>query len=134
MVDKQAKRYIVSRGQKRGKKPFKFHQKCFRCGKEGHFARSLSCPAKFKTCNKCNMKGHLAAMCNTKNVDQHKKSYSVKRVYNCGEDNKDEHAFSLSGNMKTEFMLAKIGGIPVEMISRTLEQVLMLLTRDCGKG
>ena len=29
------------------------NNKCYRCGKTGHFGRYQSCPARGKTCNKC---------------------------------------------------------------------------------
>ena len=36
---------------------------CFNCGKEGHFARDNSCPARGKMCAKCGRYGHFAACC-----------------------------------------------------------------------
>ena len=38
-------------------------QKCYACGKMGHFARDKICPARGKTCAKCGDKGHWAACC-----------------------------------------------------------------------
>ena len=37
--------------------------KCFRCDREGHFARSDSCPAKNKKCKSCGKIGHFAIVC-----------------------------------------------------------------------
>lgn len=39
---------------------------CFRCGKPGHFARELQCPARGKKCSKCHQVGHFACVCKTK--------------------------------------------------------------------
>ena len=38
-------------------------QKCYACGKVGHFASDKVCPARGKTCAKCGQKGHWAACC-----------------------------------------------------------------------
>lgn len=45
--DKQEKRYT---------------QRCYRCHPSQHFANSITCPAKNKTCRKCNRKGHFVAV------------------------------------------------------------------------
>ena len=37
--------------------------KCYACGKLGHFARDKVCPAKGKTCANCGKKGHWAVCC-----------------------------------------------------------------------
>ena len=38
-------------------------QKCYACGKMGHFARDKICPAEGKTCAKCGDEGHWADCC-----------------------------------------------------------------------
>jgi hypothetical protein len=39
---------------------------CFRCGREGHYARDKYCPAKSATCRKCRNVDHFAAVCKSK--------------------------------------------------------------------
>ena len=48
-------------------KPKSYNQeKCFRCGKTGHRAKNLNCPARNRECFKCNKTGHYARCCKTK--------------------------------------------------------------------
>ncbi|XP_065188042.1 uncharacterized protein K02A2.6-like [Sycon ciliatum] len=39
-----------------------------RCGKAGHFGRDPSCPARGKTCSKCQRRGHFASCCNSQST------------------------------------------------------------------
>ena len=52
--------------QKRKGENVKSDKKCYRCGKQGHFARDLSCPARDQNCRKCGQIGHFMKCCMTK--------------------------------------------------------------------
>ena len=46
--------------------------KCYRCGKEGHFAKDSVCPARGRVCKKCNKRGHFAVCCKSQVKFVHK--------------------------------------------------------------
>lgn len=46
---------------------------CYRCGKKTHFGTDLNCPARKQRCSKCNLLGHYATKCRTRNL---KRQYS----------------------------------------------------------
>ena len=99
--------------------------KCFRCGREGHFGKDPSCPAKGKSCNKCGKIGHFGIVCKTQQVS-HKKSSkfeyksgkSAKSRVHCVEsDSDDEYAFIVRNqNDKNEEIVIDAGGISLKCI------------------
>lgn len=44
-----------------------FNFECYRCGKKTHQGTDNNCPAWKQRCNKCNLLGHYAAKCRTRN-------------------------------------------------------------------
>lgn len=40
---------------------------CYRCGNKTHAGTDINCPARKHKCHKCNMPGHFAARCRTRN-------------------------------------------------------------------
>ena len=79
---------------------------CFRCGREGHYARDRNCPARSARCRKCQKIGDFAAVCKAKvNISASKKNEEVQNR-NTGRvgkrvnlvDYEDEYAFTVSGN------------------------------------
>ena len=65
--------------------------RCFRCGKEGHFARDQSCPARKATCNNYHNQGHFATMCKKKKTRESRslnleKAASVEKMQAANRD------------------------------------------------
>ena len=102
--------------------------KCYRCGRSGHYGNSEECPAKNQQCRVCNMNGHFATVCNTKQTNNRNDSYVKKPQYNnvravqeviVPEEQKkeeDEYIFHLGASNQTTCV---IGGITLEIIIDT---------------
>ena len=64
----------------------------YRCEQVGHFGRDPECPARGKTCSKCQGRGHFAAVCRTKPKRSQKKQSSA---YAVDADASTEYAFAI---------------------------------------
>ena len=89
----KAKPYPKQQREAQGKKG-----KCFRCGREGHYAKDRVCPARNETCRKCHKIVHFQSQCRTKGADGRgtqnwPKSQKGRRVNAVEADHEDGYAF-----------------------------------------
>ena len=93
------------------KKPGKKKPVCYRCGDKSHYGRDPACPARGKTCSKCHLKDHYAAMCRTK----------IDKNANCVEpetEAESDYAFATtSKTFKNKLTTIKVGGIELEVLA-----------------
>lgn len=95
---------------------------CFNCGRVGHIAASLNCPARGKECRSCKKFGHFEQMCRKFNekgpmkrqiraIDESSEAKQLKIESN---DTKAYYAF-YSGN-EANVITCILGGVSIEMM------------------
>lgn len=99
----------------------KYGNKCFRCGREGHFARDPSCPAKDKECRKCGNVGHFMSCCLTKPKQGKRMAQKSQRggqIHTVeSESDSDVFAFILKTSDKSsDKVTVSLGGHRVEFV------------------
>lgn len=115
-------RHKINQSRSRTEQATSRKGKCFRCGKEGHYAKDSTCPARNETCRKCGKTGHFASQCQTKIRSRgysHQSSKTQRRVNHIeSSDNakqvtvNDEYAFSIGdGNDHSGLVTICVGGI-----------------------
>ena len=95
-VKKETSRPSQHKGGKRGYNKAK--SQCFRCGYEGHLSSDEKCPARGKTCNKCQGKDHFSKVCKTKPKEASKQMKQINHTKaddNDAEPELDGYQFSI---------------------------------------
>ena len=102
-------------------------QRCYRCNRQGHFARDAQCPARDQVCKRCGKRRHYAVCCKTRGSGRPKWKTSdttnpkVKNCYkvtgNRQGENRDDYAFTVdnTGNVSGVVDL-KVGGVAITSI------------------
>jgi Zinc knuckle len=99
------------------KTPQQTGRKCYRCGREGHFANDKNCPASGKTCAKCQKKGHFASCCKTrvKFVQSHDDDVHVEFDDGMTASVDTENAFSVASKHPESVDLV-VGGVQLTAV------------------
>lgn len=103
---------------------------CFACGEAGHMAKSSNCPARGRTCRRCQQLGHYEAMCRKRKAESGvtSKPRKVFSVDNQAENDKPESEkidraeteqkvyYAFYGGNETNVLPGIIGGVCVELL------------------
>lgn len=96
---------------------------CYRCGYKGHKGNSPSCPAKGKTCSKCQGSDHFASRCRSSSAGKPKPNKLNSRT-NCvetslrasEENDESSYTFSCKSNSKFHRIDVELGGVQANFI------------------
>lgn len=122
----------------------RFDQSCYRCGSMKHSGNDTRCPARLQACKKCDMRGHFARRCRTKQkkrpysgndaAESKKKRTTSSRVNYINSEESEDGEHDDGRNIKEfscfkvlqegdrhdsyqdEFLESKVGGVPIKLL------------------
>lgn len=99
---------------------------CFACGRKGHVAKNVDCPARNKRCRKCDKLGHFDAVCKSKTVNRYspysKQKQDTKNLMTIERnqfDDQEETKYLFALCDKSDDVTVSMGGVAVSMLIDT---------------